>query len=553
MISTQRSPAIFLALLLASAASVAEGQAIVEVTVPTPNGGPYGIASGPDGSLWFTEMLADRIGRISPQGAITEFALPAAGRGPARIAAGPDGNLWFTEYEAGQIGRISPAGAIAEFPIPTPASHPRGITAGPDGNVWFTESAGDRIGRITPAGAITEFPLPAGSRGPDGIMSGPDGRLWFTVFFSFQIGRATTAGAIDTIALSSQDRYPRGITTGPEGSPWLTEVPGSGGSSLARVLGDGSIEDVPAGSYSVWEITAGPDGNLWFTESDGTIGRVTLAGEITRFPIPSTGSNPQGIAVGPDGNLWFTEFGTDRIGRIAPAAAPPPTPDFSFFVSPASRSLAPGASATADVAVEASGGFNAAVALSLTGLPAAISANFSPASFPPPGTGSATLTISAGPAAAAGSYPLTVRASGAGVTHTTPFALTVSPPNPPPGGGSCVPDDTTMCLNGGRFQIVAAWQDHQGRTGVGHVVPAPGVSDSGLMWFFSPDNFELLVKVLDGCVVNGHTWVFAAASTDVAYTFTVTDLQTGAVRQYSNSLGTAAPAVTDTAAFADCP
>lgn len=553
MVMRQRRPEFILALLFASVASLAGGQTITEFAVPTPNGGPYGIAAGPEGNLWFTEMLADRIGRISPQGNITEFALPAAGRGPAQIAPGPDGNLWFTESGAGRIGRISLAGAVAEFPIPTPSSHPRGITAGPDGNVWFTESTGDRIGRITPAGTITEFPLPPGSRGPDEIMSGPDGRLWFTVFSSFQIGRATTTGAIDLIALPSQERYPRGITAGPDGSPWLTEVPGSGGSRLARVLSDGSIEDFPAGSYSVWEIAAGPDGNLWFTESDGKIGRVTLAGGITRFPIPSTGSNPQGIVVGPDGNLWFTEFDTDRIGRIAPAAAPPPSPDFSLDVSPSSRSLAPGTSATAAVSVEASGGFNAAVALSVAGLPAAVSAGFSPASFPSPGTGMATLTISAAPSAAAGSYPLSVTASGGGLTHTRPFALTVAPANPPPGGGPCVPDDTTMCLNGGRFRVVAAWQDHQGRTGVGHVVPAPDIADSGLMWFFSPDNFELLVKVLDGCVLNGRYWVFAAASTDVAYTFTVTDLQTGAERQYTNPLGHAADAVTDTSAFPACP
>jgi hypothetical protein len=28
---------------------------------------------------------------------------------------------------------------------------------------------------------------------------------------------------------------------------------------------------------------------------------------ITEFPLPSAGSNPNGITAGPDGNLWFTE------------------------------------------------------------------------------------------------------------------------------------------------------------------------------------------------------------------------------------------------------
>ena len=73
------------------------------------------------------------------------------------------------------------------------------------------------------------------------------------------------------------------------------------------------------------------------------------------------------------------------------------------------------------------------------------------------------------------------------------------------------------------------------------------------MWFFTPNNWEMLVKVLDGCSLNGHFWVFAAATTDVEYVLRVTDMQTGAVREYSNPLGNAAAAITDTSAFSACP
>ena len=70
----------------------------------------------------------------------TEFAIPTAGSGADSIAAGPDGSLWFTEQVANKIGRITTAGAITEFPIPTPFSGLYGgLAAGPDGNLWFTE------------------------------------------------------------------------------------------------------------------------------------------------------------------------------------------------------------------------------------------------------------------------------------------------------------------------------------------------------------------------------------------------------------------------------
>src|SRR5262245_23754173 len=56
-----------------------------------------------------------------------EFPIPTAGAGPIGITTGPDGNLWFTEYLANKIGRITPSGTITEFPVPTADSRPSSI------------------------------------------------------------------------------------------------------------------------------------------------------------------------------------------------------------------------------------------------------------------------------------------------------------------------------------------------------------------------------------------------------------------------------------------
>jgi len=95
--------------------------------------------------------------KVAPR--LTEFILPLATSGPWGIAAGPDGNLWFTMQSANQIGRITPSGVITSFSIPTPGSQPYGIAAGPDGNLWFTAYGANEIGRITTSGVITEFAL----------------------------------------------------------------------------------------------------------------------------------------------------------------------------------------------------------------------------------------------------------------------------------------------------------------------------------------------------------------------------------------------------------
>ncbi|MCP3961636.1 MAG: hypothetical protein GY719_27665 [bacterium] len=68
----------------------------------------------------------------------------------------------------------------------------------------------------------------------------------------------------------------------------------------------------------------------------------------------------------------------------------------------------------------------------------------------------------------------------------------------------------------------------------------------------SPNNWEMLVKVLDGCAINDRVWVFAAATTDVEYTLRVTDTVTGVEKLYPNVAGNAAAAVTDTEAFDAC-
>lgn len=121
----------------------------------------------------------------------------------------------------------------------------------------------------------------------------------------------------------------------------------------------------------------------------------------------------------------------------------------------------------------------------------------------------------------------------------------------------CEPNPTRRCLQFdpssfvSRFEVEVEWRDGAGNSGLGRVAPG-GTDDSVLFWFFGPDNWEVLVKVLDGCALNGHFWVLGAATTDVEYTLRVTDSVTGEVREYDNPLGQAASALADIEAFSTC-
>ncbi|MGH9363180.1 MAG: S8 family serine peptidase, partial [Thermoanaerobaculia bacterium] len=123
--------------------------------------------------------------------------------------------------------------------------------------------------------------------------------------------------------------------------------------------------------------------------------------------------------------------------------------------------------------------------------------------------------------------------------------------------GPCQPGPTTLCIDDqpgdGRFRIEVAFATSQagGITGAGKAIPLAGlgVADGGLFWFFAPENPEMLVKVLDGCGVNGKYWVFYSAGTNVGFVVTVDDTATGRRRTYSNQDLVAAPPVQDTSAF----
>jgi hypothetical protein len=119
--------------------------------------------------------------------------------------------------------------------------------------------------------------------------------------------------------------------------------------------------------------------------------------------------------------------------------------------------------------------------------------------------------------------------------------------NPPP--SPCVAGAATLCLNGGRFRVEAKWRiDSPTDPQSGQAAAVPLTGDTGYFWFFSSNNIELVVKVVDGRAVNGKFWVFYGALSNVEYEITVADAQTGEVRVYTNPAGRLA-SVADTAAF----
>src|SRR6266704_164112 len=191
------------------------------------------------------------------------------------------------------------SGGIVEYSLPAPPVKPTdcygacqaavgSLALAADGNIWFTDNNRKVIGRISPAGEVKQFSVALELvGGAQTIAAGPDGNIYVNASGggggkTDWILRITPAGAITK--LTAGQNPGGGFGTGPE------------------------------------SITAGPDGNMWFDEFwTNRIGRLTPAGALTEFPIPTPDSGPRGIVAGPDGNLWFVESGRSRpaIARVA--------------------------------------------------------------------------------------------------------------------------------------------------------------------------------------------------------------------------------------------
>ena len=306
--------------------------------LPEAGSGPVTVALAPEGALWFTEGQGNRIGRVGPDGSgYRNHPLPHAGSAPRIIALGADGHMWFSEHEGNRIGSISPEGRIREFNLPTPASQPRAIALGADGNMWFGQFAGNRIGRITPEGVITEFVLPTPDSGPRALAAGPDGNIWYSAFRASRIGRITPQGQITEFVLPRPHSGPGDITAGADGAMWFVQLSGTmdsvqvDGGRIGRITMEGRVTEfpLPTRTPSPINIAVGPDRNIWYTQGSW-VGRVTPEGNITEFPL-GEGSRGAGLSAGSDrqppsrlvNRLYVADGGNNRIVWLEFAPPPP--------------------------------------------------------------------------------------------------------------------------------------------------------------------------------------------------------------------------------------
>lgn len=151
---------------------------LVEAWRSPRGGGPYGIATAPNGAVYYASLAGSYVGRIEGLGIVTELDPPTAGQGARRVWPDSTGKVWVAEYNARQIARYDPAtGAWAEWRAPGANARPYAIYVDDQDKVWISDTGADTVVRFDP---VTEEFTTVRISTPSNVaqLSGAPGEVW---------------------------------------------------------------------------------------------------------------------------------------------------------------------------------------------------------------------------------------------------------------------------------------------------------------------------------------------------------------------------------------
>ena len=321
-------------------------------------------AVAPDGRIYAVDMTQDMLYRLDPPtGARRAFALPDAGLplggafasrqtipanatahvGPHSLQIAPDGGVWITLALGNRIARFdAKAETFQVYPV-LDGLYPHTLRFDHEGRVWFTLAVSNQLGMLDPrTGAVETVRLPARTWGqaamlrvmpaflwlarhvdldpekagdgpwlpiPYGIDVAPDGGIWFAQLNERRIGRFDPkTRAVELI--DTPFPAPRRLRFDSKGNLW---IPSFSGAALARF-------DPRTRTFATWPLPTDPAGTetpyalnvdrrtdtVWIcgTASDSLIRFDPGSEQFTVYPMPTRVTYTREIDFGDDGAVW---------------------------------------------------------------------------------------------------------------------------------------------------------------------------------------------------------------------------------------------------------
>ena len=114
--------------------------------------GPYGIATTPDGDVYYASLAGSHIARVDLEtGAATVIEPPTKDQGARRVWSDSKGAIWVSEWNAGQVSRYDPkTGAWRAWRLPGEKPRAYSVYVDHDDKVWLTDFAANAVVRFDP-------------------------------------------------------------------------------------------------------------------------------------------------------------------------------------------------------------------------------------------------------------------------------------------------------------------------------------------------------------------------------------------------------------------
>jgi virginiamycin B lyase len=300
---------------------------IREWTVPTKGAHPHDPAVAPDGSLWFTEQMVSKLGRLDPAtGDFKEYPLKGENDGPHGLVADREGNIWYTGNFAAHIGKLDPrSGQVTQYKMPNAkAEDPHTAVFDAQGILWFTVQVGNMVGRLDPkTGKIELKSAPTKDARPYGIQINSKGIPFFCEFGTNKLAKIDPhTMEIKEYPLVEGTR-PRRLAIASDDAVYFTDYEGGNLGRLDPVSGAAKMWSSPGGAGSnPYGITITPDGMVWYSESGVTPNTIVRFNpkteEFARTNIPSGGGTVRNMAATPDGRIYLACSGVNKVGVVEP-------------------------------------------------------------------------------------------------------------------------------------------------------------------------------------------------------------------------------------------
>jgi virginiamycin B lyase len=151
--------------------------------IKSARGGAYGIAVTADGAIWATLQNGNQLLHLAADGTSRTFDLQRGGAVPTDVAVGSDGSVWFLQFRANRIGRFKD-GQFSDVEAGRENAGLSGIAVAPNHDVWFGMMRRASLGRLR-NGHIEIFALPRDNARPFSVAVDRDGNVWYADISGF--------------------------------------------------------------------------------------------------------------------------------------------------------------------------------------------------------------------------------------------------------------------------------------------------------------------------------------------------------------------------------